>query len=136
MEDMEARVWQRVGGREPMELPQLARLCREAAADYRNLAALCAGQARQTLLELHREAAAAAQAVSGMAMLRGLELPRDQTCWPEKQLRRGLALAYHRSREAFRAGAPAANSDFPSAPWQGRRKPPAPACWPCWQTAR
>lgn len=103
MEDMEARVWQRVGGREPMELPQLARLCREAAADYRNLAALCAGQARQTLLELHREAAAAAQAVSGMAMLRGLELPHDQTCWPEKQLRRGLALAYRRSRELWQA---------------------------------
>ena len=91
MEDMEARVWQRVGGREPMELPQLARLCREAAADYRNLAALCAGQARQTLLELHREAAAAAQAVSGMAMLRGLELPRDDSGRREEELARKLS---------------------------------------------
>ena len=79
MEDMEARVWQRVGGREPMELPQLARLCREAAADYRNLAALCAGQARQTLLELHREAAAAAQAVSGVEMLWGVGMSREKT---------------------------------------------------------
>ena len=49
------------------------------------------------------DAEPAAQTVSGMAMLRGLELPRDQVCWPEKQLRRGLALAYRRSRELWQA---------------------------------
>lgn len=115
MEEMEARVWQRVGGRQPMELPQLARLCRTAAADYRNLAAGCSGQTRQTLLSLHQQAAFAAQAVTGMAVLRGLELPENPACWTEKQLRRGLALAYRRSRElweAFQAWSASGEFDF------------------------
>lgn len=106
MDEMEARVWQRVGGSAPVQLPALARLCREAAADYRNLAAGCAGETRQTLLALHRDAVLTAQSVTGMVILGGLEPPEAPVCPPERQLRRGLALAYRRSRtiwEAFQA---------------------------------
>lgn len=106
MEEMEARVWQRVGGKPPMELPRLTQLCREAAADYRALAPAFPGEARQTLLALHREAAFAARALAGILTLRGLDLPPDPTLWPERNKRRALALAYRRSCtlwEAFSA---------------------------------
>ena len=103
MEEMEARVWQRVSGSEPMELTQLVRLCRTAAADYRNLAAGCTGETRQTLLALHQEAAFAAQAITGMIVLRGLEPPTSPVCFTEKQRRRSLSLAYRRSRTIWEA---------------------------------
>lgn len=98
MEEMEARVWQRVGGKQPMELPRLLQLCREAAADYRALAPAFSGEARQTLLALHRDAAFAARAVAGILTLRGLNPPPDPALWPEQNKRRALALAYRRSR--------------------------------------
>lgn len=101
MEALEARVWQRVGGGQPMELPQLCRLCREAAADYRALASGSGGEVRQTLLTLHRDAAFAAQTVAGMAVLRGLALPGGAVCCQRQQQRRGIALAYRRSRELW-----------------------------------
>ena len=106
MEEMEARVWQRVGGKPPMELPPLTRLCREAAADYRALAPAFSGEARQTLLALHRQAAFSARALAGILTLRGLDAPPAPTPWPERNKRRALALAYRRSRtlwEAFSA---------------------------------
>ena len=106
MEEMEARVWQRVGGKPPMELPRLTLLCLEAAADYRALAPAFSGEARQTLLALHRQAAFAARALAGILTLRGLELPPDPTPWPERNKRRALAIAYRRSCtlwEAFSA---------------------------------
>lgn len=97
MEEMEARVWQRVGGKQPMELPRLAQLCSQAAGDYRALAPAFSGEARQTLLALHREAAFAARALNGILTLRGLSPLPASAPWPEQNKRRALALAYRRS---------------------------------------
>ena len=97
MEEMEARVWQRVGGKQPMELPRLAQLCGQAAGDYRALAAAFSGEARQTLLALHRESAFAARALGGILTLRGLDPLPVPAPWREQNKRRALALAYRRS---------------------------------------
>lgn len=103
--ELEARVWQRVGGMQeaPEELREMEMRCRESAAVLRQLAGQSGGTNRETLLQLSRETMGDAQILRGMRILSGEEPERvpNETA-SNVTLRRGLAQCFRCCQQAFR----------------------------------
>lgn len=103
MERMEQRVWQRVGGGQPMELEKLARLARENAVQLRLLAEKCSGETGKRMACIARSAAYAAQVTAGLLHLQQGQTPPQCQGWPERHLSAALAQAVQRSRALWQA---------------------------------
>lgn len=102
--ELEARVWQRVGGVQEAgeELREMEMRCRESAAVLRQLAGQSGGANRETLLRLSRETLGDAQMLRGMRILSGEEperIPNEMAA--NVTLRRGLAQCFRRCQQAF-----------------------------------
>lgn len=96
---MESRVWQRVTGSAGVrrqDLGQLLLAAREAAGDYRYLAAHMTGDQAK---KLHERAQDTVERLQGLQRLSGGE-PRKPPALPQNQtsVRRVLEQSYHRSR--------------------------------------
>lgn len=100
MDEMEARVWQRVSGRAGTERPDLLRLSREAAACLRLLSG-AAGMNQGRVAALFRREEAISRTLCGMAHLRGEGQQNLPSGWREENCKRGLSLAYRRSRKLW-----------------------------------
>lgn len=100
---MEKRVWQRVsapGGRQKQEdLRRLLTTAREAAGDYRFLAARLTGPAGEQAKKLHESGEENAACLRGILLLLGA-VPGDQKPLPigRPSVRRVLEGCYHRAR--------------------------------------
>lgn len=98
MDEIEARVWQRVSGQtQALELPTLVHRSREAAACLRQLIGMCGPDARRKMQQLYQIAAASAAAVAGIAHMQGCANLPPASAWPQPSLRRALAEAFRRS---------------------------------------
>lgn len=101
--ELEQRVWERVGGRHPLE-PALGALrgmeaqCREEAECCRVLAGSLGQRHREQLLRMQQEAAADAAAIRGIRILAGEEPEAaEPAAFPRESIRRMLAVACRRS---------------------------------------
>lgn len=105
-QETERQVWQRVTGQTaPGHLPSLRGMelrCRESAAAYRQLAMSRTGQARETLLHLHRQAASSADRIRGIRILAGEE-PEKRSGYADTSngYRLSLAQALRRCQESL-----------------------------------
>lgn len=98
MDEIEARVWQRVSRQtQAADLPTLVHRSREAAACLRQLAGMCGPETRRKMQQLYKTAAASANAMAGIAHMQGCTEQITASAWPESGFRRALAQAYRRS---------------------------------------
>ena len=98
MDELEARVWQRVSGKPAMALADLLRMSREAAICLRQLSG---GRLQGRLTGLAQREEAISRTLCGIAHLQGEPPQPSPAGWKEESVKRGLALCCRRSRRIW-----------------------------------